>query len=98
MATGTMHLLEDDCLRTSTIMSSRTFQGHRRDSAKARPLPPRWSCVRRSPRALTVDLVTWCCRRPGCVAGCPWGAVRRDLTVDVDRRSAVSGYGRLILL
>jgi len=54
--------------------------------------------VRRSLRALTVDSVTWCCRRPGCVAGCPWGAVRRDLTVDVDRRSAVSGYGRLILL
>jgi len=54
--------------------------------------------VRRSRRVQTVDLVTWCCRRPGCVAGCPWTAVRRCLTVDEDRRSGLSGYGRLFLI
>jgi len=58
MATNTMHPLEDDCLRSSTITSSRTFQGHRHDSAEARPSPPRWNCVRHSLRVLTVDLVT----------------------------------------
>jgi len=38
---------------------------------------PVFVSVRRWRHVLTVDLVTWCCRRPGCVAGCLWGAGRR---------------------
>ena len=46
---------------------------------------------RQSSSMLLVDLVTWCCRRPSCVAGCQWGAGRRCLTVGDDRRSGLYG-------